>query len=298
MKFTQNERVIRNMKKFILTFFLIVGAIMNLTVEAAHDISGKTIEIVSEKTSLLMTTLQGMVLDCINNDQKLSTIDGLNVESIKNFVLILCQYGYAEVKGTDQECRSICVTAQGAIEEGLAKLLNSKEVNSVKAVFLTPLPTTPLRKEGVTEGLINVSFDSARQYTLDMRENTLRNLREAGATIIAAYSAESYNDLKKNEVNKKQIEVWEKECQHERVVDFSLNKKVPEDLVGALYIITDKEGKEYYLATQGIQAKDSSQGEAIWKKWLTLKDSENEGAIRSNNMLYFIEENGNRKLEL
>lgn len=271
---------------------------MSIKLETKDYISVKTTEDLSEKTSLLMNKLQEIVLDCINNDKKLLTIQGLDVEKVRKFVSTLCNDGYAEMKGTDQECRTICVTAQGGIEEGLAKLLHSGEVKSVKAVFLTPLPTTPLRKEGVTEGLTNVFFDSARQYTLDMRENTLRNLRDAGATIIAAYSLESYEGLKKDDANKKQIEIWERESLHERVIDVPLNKSVPEDFVGALYLITDNEGKEFYLPTQGIQAKDSPQGEAIWKKWLTLKDAENEGAERSKNMLHFINENGNGKLEL
>lgn len=242
---------------------------------------------IAETTSLFMSKFENAVLDSINSNKELLTTRGLNVAAVKAFASTLCTNGYAEMKGTDQECRSICVTAQGAIEDALTKMLYSAELESVQAIFLTPLPTTPLRKKGMTEGLTNGVFDSARQYTLDLRENTVRNLREAGGVIVAAYSKESYEELKaqEDEGSLKQVETWESECKHERVIDTPLDIKIPDELVGALYLITDNDGNKFYLPTHGIQAKDAPMGEAIWRKWLTSTDAENEGVKRSTDML-------------
>lgn len=287
------------MKNFILTIFLAVGVSMNPNLEATQNVSEVPATLATSMTSpSFLSTLQDVTLKTIDSDKKLQNVEGLNVEKVRGFVVALCQQGYAELKGTDQECRSICVTAQGAIEDALTKMLNSDEVKSVKAVFLTPLPTTPLRKKGATEELTKIPFESARQYTLDMREITLRALREAGGVIIAAYSEESYEGLKsqKEQGSIQQVKIWEEECKHIRVLDVPLNIKIPGELVGALYLITDKDGNEFYLPTQGIQAKDASEGEAIWKKWLSLSHAETDGVKRSKQMINCIEQHGGEKI--
>lgn len=273
---------------------------MNPSLEATRNVSEVPATLATSMTSpSFLSTLQDVTLESINGDKKLQTVEGLNIDQVRGFVVALCQQGYAEMKGTDQECRSICVTAQGAIEDALTKMLISGEVKSVKAVFLTPLPTTPLRKKGATEELTNIPFESARQYTLDMREITLRELRGAGGVVIVAYSGESYEGLKsqKEQGSIEQVKIWEEECKHIRVLDVPLNIKIPGELVGALYLITDKGGNEFFLPTQGIQAKDASEGEAIWKKWLSLNKSEDDGVKRSKQMIDCIEQYGSVKIE-
>lgn len=220
----------------------------------------------------------------IRSDQEIQN-RGIETESVIAFVTELCQEGYAGVEGSDLECRSICVTAQGAIEEALAKLLETKQIQSVIALFVTPLPTTPLRKENETLGLSNIPFEPARQYTLDMRESTLRHLRDSGAQIIAVYSKERYEELKglSDEGSIKQVRVWEKERKHPQVFGLPIDH-VPQELVGACYLITDASGFQYYLPTQGIQAKDAGKEKAIWKKWLFPKNKVCEGQHRAEQM--------------
>lgn len=256
---------------------------------------------VSEKTepkdlSLFLKTLKEVTLSSINGNNKLLSVNELNVKGVCDFVMDLCEDGYAKMVGTDQECRSICVTAQGAIEDALTQMLMSGEITSVKAFFLTPLPTTPLRKEGATQGLTKGFFEEARQYTLDKRENTVRELRDAGAVIMVAYSQESYEELKSkvDDGSTKQVSIWEKECKHDNVINMPLNIKVPKDLIGALYLIRDNNDNVFFLPTQGIQAADASEGKAVWKKWLSLSTAkDDEGVMRSREMMDCIMHNCN-----
>lgn len=221
--------------------------------------------------------LKHHVLDCIAKDTQLGDLQYLDVEKLESYVTSLCNHGYAEVNGSDQECRSVCVIAQGAIENALTRMLQSGEVSHVTAFFLTPLPTTPLRKNGDTANLSSVYFEPARQYTLDMREHTLRALRDAGALIIAAYSQTTYDALKENEDlgSQQQVMNWETERQHQFVFDIPLNRAIPKELIGALYIIADQSGDVFFLPVQAIQAKSASDGESTWKKWL-CQSSEHE----------------------
>ncbi len=136
--------------------------------------------------------------------------------------------------------------------------------------------------------LSSVYFEPARKYTLDMREHTLRALREAGSLILAAYSQEAYDTLVENQDSgsQEQVRTWEIERQHPFVCDIPLNKDIPEELIGALYIIADQSGKMYYLPVQAIQAQNASEGTAVWKKWLCrTSDDELEGTIHALQML-------------
>lgn len=232
---------------------------------------------------------EAAVLDCINSNQGILAEKGIPVDQVRTFATHLFTNGYEEIRGSDAECRAVAVVVQGAIEQALAKMLHSGEIKDVNAVFLTPLPVTPLRKKGDTAGLTKQPFEEGRKYTLDMRENTVRDLREAGATITAAYSKESLEALQNEEGSAEQIAIWNQERAHPNVKEIPLKSTVEKEIVGALYVIIDKDNHSFYLPTQGIQARDASDGESVWKKWFTLVDAKNPGMERSEAMLSFIE---------
>lgn len=282
------------MKNFIFMFSITLGVMMNIAPVTGHQLKVESTEIVS--TPHFFKQFKDVVVASINSNETLMREKDIDVEKVREFASTLCENGYAEMKGTDQACRSVCVTAQGAIEDGLTCMLNSGEVKSVVAFFLTPLPATPLRKKGTTENLSSETFDSGRQYTLDLRENTVRALREVGGVIIAAYSKESYETARAIEENAEQFKIWDVEKEHVRVTDWPLDSDIPKELVGALYLITDKDDHQFYLPTQGVQAKDAGGGEAVWKKWLSLSHLENEGVTRATEMTTFIGEHGGQKV--
>ncbi len=227
------------------------------------------------------------VLACIDQSEEAMVEKQVAVDKVRAFAEDLFDSGFAEVKGTDLECRSICVTVQGGIELALAKMLQEGALRCVHATFLTPLPTTPLRKKGDTKELASSEFDPARQYTLDMRENTVRALRDAGGILAVGYSKEAYEALKNDtsDASKEQVANWEAERLQSCVIDYPLDTAIPKDLIGAVYMITDASGQAYFLPTQGIQAKDAAEGEATWKKWFSLTSYQGEGTVRANAML-------------
>ncbi|GAB4235986.1 MAG: hypothetical protein Tsb0021_15660 [Chlamydiales bacterium] len=237
--------------------------------------------------------LEMHIMQILEQELDSHPVEGIPLDQVKSYILSLTQEGLAEMRGRDKECRSVCVTAQGGIEVALKQMLESGEVKEVSCIFLTPLPTTPLRKRGDTANLSSVPFEAARQYTLDRREFSLRELRDAGATVTVAYSREKYEELKKSssEGDQEQVKIWEEEKQHPNVVDTPLDTLIPSELVGALYIIHHNEGL-FYLPTQGIQAHNASEATAIWRMWLSNGIfGPHEATLRACLMAHFIHSN-------
>lgn len=242
-----------------------------------------------------MTTLISLSMHLIGNDELLDKTSA-NKEEMGKFLNSL-HSGFAEKLGEDKDCRSVCVTVQGALEEGITVLLKNGELTKAKAVFLTPLPCTPLRKKG-TQVNTGEEFDPPRQYTLDKRENTVRALRKAGGEIVVAYVGEEYEKLKMKEdpISKQEVMVWESERAQIHTQEIVL-KEHPGTLVGALYLLEDKNGGKYYLVTQGIQAHEAKPGE--WRKWFCLAaDETHSGFRRAKEMLNFIKINSENGTEI
>ncbi len=232
----------------------------------------------------------------INADERLKTVASEYFANMHDFIDAMEKKGLAEMEGTDTNCRAVCVSVQGAIEEVIAKQLQSGELKAAKAVFLTPLPCTPLRKSGETKGLSSEAFEPARQYTLDKREETVRVMMKHGCLVVPAYSKEEFEKFvsgaESSSDKANQVGIY-KTAQAEfgqSLQDVQLQGKVPEELVGALYLLTDKEGNHYYLATQGVQALHAKP--ALWKKWLGYEGQSSAAEERAKKMLEWIESTG------
>lgn len=212
-------------------------------------------------------------------------------EDLPKFLERLGTHGFAEKEGKDVDCRAVCVTAQAGLEVALEQMLRSGRISELQVIILTPLPCTPLRNEA-KEIDFSVTLTST-QYTVEKRANTVRDMRAAGATIIAAYSRQKYEELKaqENPKFKKEVEVYEKEKSHPNVIDMPLSSLVPAHLVGALYLIKDRSGNNYILATQGIQVQDAAPGIEKWAKWLSVQGTNESTDLRAQEMVDFISQN-------
>ncbi|EPP34829.1 hypothetical protein CP10139811_0483 [Chlamydia ibidis] len=224
-----------------------------------------------------------------SNEDKLSS-EGINVNRVKAMIINLCTYGYEEQFGNDQLCRSICVSLQGILESSLAKMLSLGQLESVDAIFLTPLPITPLRKHGATTNLSDRIFERSCQFTLDLREITIRQLRDAGGKLIIAYSLDTYHLLKSctDIGSQEQVSIWEKEKLHDNIMDIPLVTDIPKDIIGAIYIIKDRE-REYCIVMQAVQSKSTLTHDTFtWKIWLSQSNEKNPGTDQAIRMLAFI----------
>lgn len=244
------------------------------------------IQMTAQQVMFLNEFAKGLAQD-IYTHQKTKEVQSNHLNDIDAYINGLSK-GYACISGSDAHCRPVAVTVQGAMEKRLAELLCSGEIHKVSARFLTPEPATPFRKNGHTLGL-SVNFNESQQYTLDLREHTVRALRDQGAWIHVAYSASKYQKLKEANDMQGQVEIFEKEKKHPQIIVYSLSQDIPAELVGAVYEFFDKNNEQWIIATQGIQAKDASPGE--WKMWMEPAAFQGPGLNRIFNVKNFIDHN-------
>jgi hypothetical protein len=277
-----------------ISFFSPVRKIFSSSHKRGDEISTN----ISKEEIDFRKTLRDVILQSIFCQANCNHIENFEFDKVRKFIIELCDKGDAQIEGPDKECRFVYGTTQGAIEDALTKLLVFGEIQSVKTIILAPLPTTPLRKEGNTKNISKIPFDKPCQHTVDMREHTLRSLRSAGSPIIAAYSSLRFETWKKAnlEGTKEQLKTWTKEKKHPLVIDMPLNVPVPQEMVGALYLITDKNGNHFYLPTSGVQPSDAGP-DALWEMWLSDGNNSSVGTKRAQSMLLFIEQHGGKKID-
>lgn len=174
------------------------------------------------------------------------------------FLNTLEQEGVAEIEGTADLCRGVCVSSQAAIEENIARKARSGEITDVNVYVITPLPCTPLR---TARAVIDSSQPAAwKDWTVQIRSQTYRDLREAGATTYAVYTASQYAA--------NPSPVYEAEKLEDRTVDCPIDQGIPKELIGALYTFKDSAGIAYIIATQGLQIQQhGEEPKDCWKKW-------------------------------
>lgn len=181
--------------------------------------------------------------------------------------------GIATIEDQPDLCRAVNVPIQAAFETLLCDMLTRGDVKKAKAIFLTPLPCTPLRTP-----LQNIDTENSaewKKWTVDIRTQTVRNLRDAGLKIQAYYSNDDYQALPGQSVKgKSEFDTYEKEKKIEGTIDLPLAASIPKDLVGAVYFFTDANGNCYVLATQGIQIQNhGNTPRECWKMWFGAEDN-------------------------
>jgi len=212
------------------------------------------------------------------------------VEARKKFLEEM-KTGVASIKGDSDLCRGVCVSIQAAIEGLLAQRLRSGELTQVTAYFLTGLPCTPLRTS--QQNVDTHQKAEWKSWTVNVRTNTLRELRDGGAKIVVSYCKTEYQDFQKSPNNKEACTTYESEKSNTSIQDCPLNVQIPKDLIGAVYLFTDKQGTTtYQIATQGIQIQHHGEvPEEDWKKWIGVQGTNSPVNQRCQEVLNFIEQN-------
>lgn len=214
-------------------------------------------------------------------------------ESIVHHVKALFSNGETHLIAEDERCRPIFVTFQAYLEEMLSRRLSSGELNDVKAYFLTPSPCTPLCKKGHASFIPeSVQNDPARLYTVEKREVTLRNLMSLNGQVVSAYPLPEYGGLDKGA---EALEIFEevKNEYKDRLVDQKLAQAVPQDLVGAVYVFTDRCGESFTLTLQATQVHSADE-ESLSKWELLFSSNHRKDSLaleRANRTFAFIVEN-------
>jgi hypothetical protein len=196
--------------------------------------------------------------------------------------------GVATLEDTGDICRAVCVSIQAAIEMVLKLKLEKKELTHLEVLFLTGLPCTPLRKE--LQQIDTTKENEWKKWTVDIRTQTVREMRSSGANIQLSYFQEQYKALA--ESNKSEFETYAREKAVQNTQDIPLLATIPSELIGALYTFTDREGITYKIATQGIQIQHHGEiTKEQWKKWFGIVGSGAEVEKRAEAMESFVSQN-------
>lgn len=194
--------------------------------------------------------------------------------------------GSAAIEGSGDTCNAVIFSIISAFEHMLTLKIACKEVQNTQMFCLANLPCRPLRTP-----LQEISWAKTadwKQWVLDMRAQTVRNLRDAGTSTTVAYSAANYaaGQPEKDLIG---LDIYELEKVKKNMIDLPLNKPIPEDLMGALYLFNDMNGNRYILATQGVQIKNPGEApKECHKIWFGTTGSE--AGVRSEQMLDFIQD--------
>ena len=216
----------------------------------------------------------------VNFDREQIHARGIFLEQMKE--------GVASIEDNPDKCRGVCVSIQAGIERLLKLKLEKKELTKLDVLFLTGLPCTPLRKD--LQKVDPTKEIDWKKWTVDIRTQTVREIRDSGAAIKVSFCQAQYLALA--ETNKSEFETYAREKEQPNTQDIPLSAPIPPDLIGALYTFTDKEGITYKLATQGIQFQHHGETpKELWKKWFGVAGAGFEIDKRSGEMEAFVNQN-------
>ena len=176
-----------------------------------------------------------------------------------------------QISGADTVSRPVAVSFQKAFEQNLVHMINESKITQVTAIIHTRQPTTPLCNppgKVLAKTLPpSMKSDTARRKTIEDRTITLR--RMAKQPEIDLYVAYTHNGLNKRSLEEQAIyrsEVSNPENTSLHDSELACNE-MPDDIVGASYVMTTPQGHTLYFGNNGVQAVDGT-GNTAWRYWL------------------------------
>lgn len=223
----------------------------------------------------LKMTMLTDIASIVFSDDDLAT--DVKSDIVKLAVTPLRKSAVIEIAGTDRKTRPVAVSFQKAFEQSVLKMIDDKQVSQVTAIIHTRKPTTPLcnpRGEALPQTMHpDMKCDPKRCKTIQDRTVTLREMAKKES--LNLYVAYPEGGLLKRSPEEQRI--YHQELSN--AVNTSLHDTplscadMPDEIVGASYILKTNQGNELYFANNGKQAIDAS-GETLWRYWFgNLKDA-------------------------
>ena len=183
-----------------------------------------------------------------------------------------------QLAGDDSITRPVAVSLQKAFEQSVLNMVDEDMVSEVAAIIHTRKPTTPLCNppgEALPETMHpDMKCDPKRCKTIQDRTVTLRQMASHGPPVdlYIAYLEDGLEKRSSKEQNIYREEVNNKNNKslHDSPMSCS---SMPDDIVGASYILKTRRGNDLYFGNNGTQAIDGK-GDTIWSYWFgSLKDA-------------------------
>lgn len=169
-------------------------------------------------------------------------------------------------EGTDSDERPVFVNAQADFERAIVYLLKSKRIVSCTCVIHTPAPATPLCTNGeISAGLIDPGIlnDQERLLTVKKRPDIIRDYLRVGGNLFTAYPKKG-RELRSAEQLAILDNLTRSYPHHLHAIELDCDA-IPQDLIGATYLITFEDSSTYVLSLRSYQANSPTDDKwAIW----------------------------------
>lgn len=252
-----------------LVAFLLSGCGSNVPTEP--DI--KTLE--NLDVNELKMTMLADIASTVFSDDDLAT--DVKTDISKMAISPLRKSSEIQIAGTDEKTRPIAVSFQKAFEQSVLDMIDEEQVSQVAAIIHTRKPTTPLcnpQGKALPQTMHpDMKCDPKRCKTIQDRTVTLREMaKKESLDLYVAYLEDGLQRRSQEEQK-----IYRKELSNPAntsLKDAPLTcSTMPDEIVGASYILKTRRGNELYFANNGKQAIDAS-GETLWRYWFgNLKDA-------------------------
>ena len=169
-------------------------------------------------------------------------------------------------KGTDTDLRPVFVNVQADFERAIVYWLNSKQIIRSTCIIHAPAPATPLCTNGeISAGLIDpaIQNDFERLLTVKKRPDIIRDYLREGGHFLTVYPSGGRNS---RSVEQLAIldNLLENYPHHLQATELDCSQ-IPQDLIGATYLITFADSQTYVLSLRSYQANSPADDKwAIW----------------------------------
>lgn len=213
-----------------------------------------------ELDSAFISEFKQKVLVSLSNLKDIQGVSSEDVDvlrkDIANKINDLFENRVLQIQGTDKEIRPAFVTIQALIEDTLAKELGGA-ISDVQCCIHTPMPATPFCTKGeISPELLHPSIenDPQRLFTVKARTTILRDLLFKGTEIYIIYPEAG---LARRTEEQQKIYRSELENYSKHLHDFPLKcEAIPEEFIGATYLIMTPEGSKCVFSIRMTQAND------------------------------------------
>lgn len=158
-------------------------------------------------------------------------------------------------EGTDAVERPIFVNAQADFERAIVYWLKTKQIAGCTCIIHTPAPATPLCTNGeISLGLIDPAIlnDPERLLTVKKRPEILRDYLQEGGYLYTVYPKKG-RGLRSSEQLAILDGLSQNHPHHLHAVELNCDG-IPQELIGATYLITLNDSSSYVLSLRSYQA--------------------------------------------
>lgn len=169
-------------------------------------------------------------------------------------------------EGTDADERPVFVNAQADFERAIVYWLKCNQIVNCTCIIHTPAPATPLCTNGeISSGLIDstIQNDPERLLTVKKRPDIIRDYLREGGNLFTIYPQKG-RGLRSAEQLEILDDLVQSHSNHLHAIELDCDT-IPQDLIGATYIITLADSSTYVLSLRSYQANSPTDDKwAIW----------------------------------